>query len=52
MGGIIVQTWLTKKEVPPELTNNLNLPIIIDRKKLSKLPELLAIKGEISEKEQ
>jgi hypothetical protein len=52
MGGIIVQTWQTKKELPPDISENFNLPIIIDRKKLAKLPEMLALgKGETSEKE-
>lgn len=52
MGGIIIQTWQTKKEIPPEITDNFNLPIIVDRKKLAKLPEMLYLKGELSEKEQ
>jgi hypothetical protein len=52
MGGIIIQTWQTKKEIPADITENFNLPIIVDRKKLARLPEMLSNKGELSEKEQ
>ena len=52
LGGIIVQTWITKNEVPNDIPENFNLPIIIDRKKLAQLPDLLSIKGNFSEKDQ
>ena len=36
MGGIIMQNWTTKNSIPSNIGNYLNLPIIIDKKKMEK----------------
>ncbi len=40
-GSIIIQNWNTKTEIPKELEEYVNLPIIIDRNKLTKQKNLL-----------
>lgn len=34
-GGIVIQNWNTKKEIPKELEEFQNLPIIVDKNKLT-----------------
>ena len=36
MGGIIMQNWTTKNSIPSNIGKCLNLPIIIDKKKMEK----------------
>ena len=38
-GTIIMQNWNTKKEVPKDIGQCLNLPVIVDRSKVKRLME-------------